>query len=112
MVQSELRKVSFALPEGFEKVTFHPLGHRGRHTWPFAEAADRRLVISPFLAAGVLQKLSATGRDHVLVSRLEELEAVEPAVLARFSDPSIRLIRRQRLSLTRKRNWMQLCPRR
>ena len=57
VVQSELRKVSFALPEDFEKVTFHPLGHRGRHTWPFAEAADRRLVISPFLAAGVLREL-------------------------------------------------------
>jgi hypothetical protein len=84
VVQSELRKVSFALPEDFEKVTFHPLGHRGRHPWPFAEAADRRLVISPFLAAGVLEKLSTTGRDHVLVSRLEALEAVEPAVLARF----------------------------
>ena len=85
VVQSELRKVSFALPEGFEKVTFHPLGHRGRHSWPFAEAADRRLVISPFLAAGVLEKLSATGRDHVLVSRLEALEAIEPATLARFT---------------------------
>lgn len=83
-IQTELRKVSFALPEGFERVTFHPLGQRGRHAWPFAELAERRLVISPFLAAGVLRKLTATGRDHVLVSRLEALETIEPLTLARF----------------------------
>jgi len=83
-VQAELRKVSFRLPEGFEKVTFHPLGHHGRQSWPFAEAAERRLVISPFLAAGILRKLTATGRDHVLVSRLEALETIEPMTLARF----------------------------
>ena len=84
VVQSELRKVSFAVPEGFRE------GHlpSTRSSRP-AHLAVRR-GCRP--AAGHLPlpggrcpgEISATGRDHVLVSRLEALEAVEPAVLARF----------------------------
>lgn len=85
LVQSELRKVQWVLPEGFTSLTFCPIGHRGRRAWPFAENAERRLVVSPFVAPGILERLSVGGRNHVLISRAQALEATDPRVLARFA---------------------------
>lgn len=85
LMQSELRKLRWVLPEGFTSLTFHPIGHRGRRSWPFADAPDRRLVVSPFLVPGTLERLSAAGRNHVLISRAQALEAVDPRVLAHFA---------------------------
>jgi len=85
LIQSELRRVKWTLPEGFTSLVFHPLGHRGRRNWPFPETADRRLVVAPVLAGGPLEQLSRNGRNHVLVSRASALEVLEGRLLARFA---------------------------
>jgi hypothetical protein len=62
----------------------HPLGHDGVKRWPI-KPADRMLVVSPFLTASALAKLTAgRGCDHVLVSRPEELAKLGRDQLAQF----------------------------
>jgi len=85
LIQSELRKVDWQKPDGFTALAFYPLGHRGRRSWPFNDGVERRLVVSPFLAPGTLERLSAVGQNHVLISRTQALEAVDPGVLGRFT---------------------------
>jgi hypothetical protein len=43
------------------------------------------MVIAPFLTARALERFAATGDNHVLVSRQEMLDAIDPHVLARFA---------------------------
>lgn len=82
--QRELRKVRFDLPEGFTEVAFWPLGVGEYTSWPFDEVDDRLLVISPFIEPGCLKRLTQAGKGHVLVSRLEELDAVPRGSLKSF----------------------------
>jgi hypothetical protein len=63
---------------------FLPFGIRRRRSWPFQTRVDRMLVISPFVSADCLARLTEKGHDHVLVSRPETLEPLGPAFLARF----------------------------
>jgi hypothetical protein len=84
-IQDEIRRVHFELPEGFEKLTFLPIGVDGAVAWPFYEEMGRTLVISPFLADAALEHLSKPGRGDVLISRSEELDKVAPKILRRFS---------------------------
>jgi hypothetical protein len=84
-VADELRRVDFEVPAPFEDMVFHPLGLGRRSPDPFAELGDARLlVISPFLAAGRLDRLTSSGRGHILVSRTEELVKIAPKSLGRF----------------------------
>jgi hypothetical protein len=88
LVQDELRRVDFTVPDGFEKeqLTFWPLGlsRRQGSTDPFREARiDRLLVISPFLSTATLKALTRKG--DLLISRAEELATLNPAQLARFA---------------------------
>ncbi len=83
-VQDEVRRVQFDLPAGFDDVRFWPLGLKGYKRWPFGDRVDRLLVISPFLSKGCLDRLTEQGNDHILVSRLESLQALSKKDLADF----------------------------
>lgn len=82
----ELAHVSFALPDGFRAATFWPMGHDGVERWPLDGRIDRLLTISPFLTIPMLARLSAHGRNHVLVSRPESLDAVGANAVAGFAE--------------------------
>ncbi|MBA3319147.1 MAG: hypothetical protein H0T50_13800 [Gemmatimonadales bacterium] len=77
----ELRRVKFELPEGFDDLIFWPIGHAQKEMWPFKGRADRMLVVSPFLSAGCLKRLTDTCKDVQLVSRLESLDQIENELL-------------------------------
>lgn len=83
-VQDEIRRVDFELPPPFSDVRFWPLGLDGGETWPFKERIDRLLVLSPFLSESLLQEITDGGRDHVLVSRLDTLDALTAQGFAPF----------------------------
>ena len=84
----ELRRVSFDVPEGFDSFAFWPIGHDGKSGNPFKQVPriERMLVVSPFVTGGRLEQLTKQGKNHVLVSRLEELEPLARSVLGRFSE--------------------------
>ncbi len=85
---AEALRVEWDVPPPFEELTFHPLGHRKRTSpWPFEEArVDRMLVVTPFVSAPMLERLSADGADHVIVSRADQLDQCTPDAVDRYSD--------------------------
>lgn len=85
LIQREFQQVQFELPLGFDQIAFHPIGVTGAGSWPFNAGYDRLLVVSPFVTAGCLTRLSHIARDSQLVARLEELQSLEPQVLGSFS---------------------------
>lgn len=81
LLEDEVRRVSWELPEGFHAVVFHPLGHDTEDRWPFIDLY-RLLVLSPFVSTTAIQSLADSVRsDFTLVSRLEEMMKVDNAVL-------------------------------
>jgi len=84
LVEQELRRVLFELPEGFEDISFWPLGIEGNRRWPFNGRIDRMLIASPFVNAEFISRLSDSNGKNVLVSRLESLEALDPKCLKTF----------------------------
>jgi hypothetical protein len=66
----------WALPLGFDRIRFWPLGDDGVERWPFEGRRDRMLVISPFVTAGALARLTKTHRGSVLISRPETFDAL------------------------------------
>lgn len=86
LLQYEVRRVRFELPPEFEEVTFWPLGLTRRRTWPFTGRTDRVLVISPFVSEGTLSRLVEGCEERILISRLESLDAADPACLDRFDN--------------------------
>lgn len=80
-IADELRRVKFELPEHVDAIQFHPLGIEGHAAWPFEERIERLLVVSPFVSADALKRLSKVGRKDVLVSRRDQLEAISAQVL-------------------------------
>lgn len=77
LVQHEIRRVNFQVPEGFEEISFRPLGLRGPPTWPFDGRIDRMLVVSPFVSDGALDRLAKQANASMLVSRLESVDALQ-----------------------------------
>lgn len=87
LIADEIRRVAFEVPEGFEdQLTFWPLGYDGKVRWPFDERIQRMLVISPFVGAEMLGRLTERGEGHVLVSRADELDPLPPESLAHFAE--------------------------
>jgi hypothetical protein len=80
----ELRSVRFAPPEGFDRVVFHPMGLGAGS--PLRTSYDRVLVVSPFVSAGTLSRLTARGSRHVLVSDPDALAGVGRYGLRGFSE--------------------------
>lgn len=83
LLQEEIRRVEFALPEGFEEYGFW-FSENGNKAMPFRRDYQRMFVLSPFLEPELLERITDVGEDHVLVSRLESLDAMEPKILKRF----------------------------
>ena len=71
--ESEIRKVQFAPPEGFEDYAFHPFGDVPRPL-PFDKQGGRMLIVSPFISDGGLQRLTKAREACRIVSRPESLE--------------------------------------
>ena len=83
-MQHEVRRVDFEHPAGFTELEFWPLGIPGARGWPFVGRRDRMLVVSPFLSNGFLRRIVDGGDGHLLLSRVEELDRLEPPVFDRF----------------------------
>ena len=82
----EVAGVTFTLPEGFREARFWPMGYDDVERWPLQGRVDRLFTISPFLTVPLLARLAARGRNHVLVSRPESLDAVGANALAGFAE--------------------------
>ena len=83
ILADEARRVRFVPPEPFEDIVFWPMGV-GRRRFPLEGRIDRLLVVSPFLSEGFLGQVADLGA-YTLISRPENLEAIDPVVLRRFS---------------------------
>ena len=82
MMQEEVRRVNFELPENFHELSFWPIGHRGEGGWPFRQVENSRfLVMSPFLSTTFMRRLHKASRIEHLISRPEALAALPPAAL-------------------------------
>lgn len=82
--QEEVRRVRFTPPPGFDELSFCPIGISPKREWPFKGRIERMLVVSPFIKEAALRELTAEGEKHILVSRLEELQALPPKAFKRF----------------------------
>lgn len=84
MLQDEVRRVMWTLPEYFKSLEFCPIGLTRRHRWPFNQSKYRLLVVSPFLTPGFLRDISKGCEQNTLVSRLEEVEKLSRDQLNNF----------------------------
>jgi hypothetical protein len=85
---AELGSLAFAPPEPFDEIVFLPLGIKRykRRSLPL-DGGELRLVVSPFLRAGLADEFSGTA-PVTLVSRAESLDALPEESLAGF-DPFV-----------------------
>ena len=83
----ELRRVEWELPEGFDELQFHPFGIEGFGYRAFP-AADRCLIVSPFLTNSFLQDITRQNGDYELIARTDALEQIPAETLARFTTVS------------------------
>jgi hypothetical protein len=81
----EIASVAFTAPPSTRHPQFWAPGVADQPWWPF-DGHDRALVISPFLTAGTVQQLAATGDDHVLISRAESLDELGPTAVAGYAE--------------------------
>jgi hypothetical protein len=72
----QFSRARWTLPVGFDEVRFWPLGDDGVSRWPFEGRRDRMLVVSPFVTAGTLSRLTKRHRGSILVSRPETFDAL------------------------------------
>jgi hypothetical protein len=74
LMEAEVRRVRFELPEGFTDYRFHPRAPGGR-SLPFGAAGQRMLVVSPFVSEDGLRRVTARRKGSMLVTRRETLDA-------------------------------------
>lgn len=86
LMQYEIRRVKFDLPQDFNEIVFHPIGIYNKKNNPLSGRIDRLLVISPFLTEGRLDILSSLGGKSILISRLDSLQKVSAGCLQKFSE--------------------------
>ncbi|MEZ6128125.1 MAG: phospholipase D family protein [Planctomycetaceae bacterium] len=85
----EVRKVDFQPPDGFTEVGFHPVGIEGGRAsrdWPFPDQVKRMLVVSPFVSDSRLSDLAEVSDSIELISRMDQLERLQPATLNTFAN--------------------------
>ncbi len=88
-IQAELRRVDFELPEPFDAYGFVPMGHDGRRAWPFRTRMDRLVILSPFVSDGLLSRIAEETNEVRLISRADQLAAVDPDVLAQMAQVDV-----------------------
>lgn len=84
-IAQEVRRVAFELPDQFDRAEFWPMGLRNSRTLPFDDRIERLMVMAPFLSPEALERLTEKGKNHVLISRLDSLQALTRKQLAGFS---------------------------
>jgi len=83
ILADEVLRVRFEPPERFEdKIGFLPSGIPGHLGEFLLEAGQRNLVMSPFLSEQVLEPLTESGEDNVLISRLDSLDTLSGEMIA------------------------------
>jgi hypothetical protein len=70
------------LPDGLRIQRMWPIGHDGQAAWPFPKDSWRRLAMAPFVEAGFLDRFAKVGRNDIVVSRPETLNAIGAPGLA------------------------------
>jgi hypothetical protein len=85
LIESEVRRVKFELPPGFDSVSFHPIGIGRYNSNPVSGKNDRLLIVSPFVSEHCISELARPLNGNVLISRQEELEKLKPYSLKNFS---------------------------
>jgi hypothetical protein len=80
LMATEVPFVDFEVPGPFEAIAFHPLGLEDRNAWSFP-AAQRSLVISPYLTEWAVRHFAEKLNLQVLVSRPESLDALATDIL-------------------------------
>ena len=86
LMSDEVRRVDFQLPDGFDDLRFWPVGIEGHSGWPFETQVDRMLIVSPFISNECLGWLTEEGKNHVLISRAEELQKLDSNELKNFEE--------------------------
>jgi hypothetical protein len=76
-IASELERVAFEPPPGFDAVAFHPLGLSPSGRLPFERLRGRMLVVSPFVGEKGLRRIVSGRSGCMLVTRPETLQEGE-----------------------------------
>jgi hypothetical protein len=84
-LSDEVRRVAFETPGWDATFEFIPMGLTGRRSRPFRQTVRRQLIVSPFVDDYFLKEMATRSSHNILISRLESVMAVSPAVLARFA---------------------------
>jgi hypothetical protein len=82
----EIRHVDFKSPEHFDDFHFCPMGLRRSQKSPIMKNYCRMLVVSPFLTDEILKKLALEKSNNILISRMEELDALMPETREKFDE--------------------------
>lgn len=86
---AEVRRVAWDLPQGFDALDFHPLGHRSGTRNPVRDLR-RLLIVAPFVGGDLLAKLvGEVSGDIRLVGRFNELIRLEPEALEAFDSVDV-----------------------
>jgi hypothetical protein len=85
-IESELRRVTFDLPQNVEELVWHPIGLRTMPNDPFGDRIDRICVMSPFLTARQLDELTAGVSGATLISSLQQLQCFSAEQLEAFDE--------------------------
>ena len=86
LLSDEVSRVRFEPPTWYEgDFEFIPIGIPGHKRSPAIASNQRTLVMSPFLSEDVLKVLATQGKDNVLISRAESLDALSDAALSSIS---------------------------
>ena len=80
-INREIRRVDFELPEGFDDVRFHPMGHDTANGWPFPDNPRNFLVLSPFVSSTFVRRLAKTHCLQHLISRPKSLTSLPSKAL-------------------------------
>ena len=84
VVQHELRRVRFELPDNVDEISFWPIGPDGHKAWPFEGRIDRLLLMSRFLSRGCLRRFAELADHAILISDPDALAAIKGETLDRF----------------------------
>lgn len=86
VMTEEIPRVRFESPEGFdEEIEFLPSGIPGYQKQKKPRDYKRLMVLSPFLSDGILKSFDGNGKDNLLISRLDSLEALNTTTLEKLA---------------------------
>lgn len=81
----DVARVPLALPEGFADMKLHVLGVAGLESSPLPVDRHDVAIVSPFLSARFLERISTAHNVRLLASREESLDRIPAEVLAKIT---------------------------